>query len=142
MKNSGRKQPVKDNDFLVNVARSIGSTLGAVAAKVSRSPRASHRRRVGRKFDRKQDSASQSSRHTSAGTLKRSSKVAGRKRMNRKKSSKCLIHIEGAYTCDTSYRSHFGPPKSMPRWLDPRSISARATFATRKKQARRGCVSK
>ena len=40
MKHAKHKQSVKDNDFLASVARSIGSTLGAVAATVSRPPRA------------------------------------------------------------------------------------------------------
>jgi hypothetical protein len=61
MKNGGRKQPVKNNDFLANMARSIGSTLGAVAAKVSMSPRASQRRRGGRKLARKPKNRKKSS---------------------------------------------------------------------------------
>ena len=61
MKNSGRKQPVKNNDILANMARSIGSTLGAVAAKVSRSPRASQRRQGGRKLARKPKNRKKSS---------------------------------------------------------------------------------
>ena len=88
MKNGGRKQSVKDDDFLVSMARSIGSTLGAVAAGVSRSPRASRRRRGGRKLASKQDSVPQNSRRNPARALKRSNKAAGRKRENRKKSSK------------------------------------------------------
>jgi len=71
MKHTGHKQPAKDNDFLVGVARSIGSTLGAVAAKVSESPRASGPPRGGRKLAKEQDSALQSSRHTSVHILSR-----------------------------------------------------------------------
>jgi hypothetical protein len=46
MKNSGHKPVKKGADFLTVVARSIGSTLGAVAGKVSASSRSSSLRRT------------------------------------------------------------------------------------------------
>ncbi len=52
-----RKPVPKGDDFLTGVARSIGSTLGAVAAKVNPSPHKSHRRPAGRKRARKRRSA-------------------------------------------------------------------------------------
>jgi hypothetical protein len=42
MKINRRKPAATTQDLLITVARSIGSTLGAVAAKVSPWPRASH----------------------------------------------------------------------------------------------------
>ena len=45
MKITERKPVQKPEDLLTTVARSIGSTLGAVAAKVNATTRASRRRR-------------------------------------------------------------------------------------------------
>jgi hypothetical protein len=49
MTKKARKPAAKNNEFLVSVARSIGSTLGAVAAKVSSAPRAPRRPAARRK---------------------------------------------------------------------------------------------
>jgi hypothetical protein len=83
-----RKPAAKEDEFLVNVARSIGSTLGAVAAKVNPS---SHKRRprpVRRKRAPKQSSISRNHRRASATASKRSSPAATLKRRNRKWSGK------------------------------------------------------
>ncbi|MGA9304836.1 MAG: hypothetical protein WBW31_05455, partial [Candidatus Sulfotelmatobacter sp.] len=53
MKNIERKPAAKGEDLLTTVARSIGSTLGTVARKVSPSSRKSTRRRARREGPRK-----------------------------------------------------------------------------------------
>lgn len=88
MKITERKPAAKNDDFLTTVARSIGSTLGAVAAKVNRSPRATRRRPAGRKRTRKHHSVSRNSRRASASVSKRSNATARLSTRNRKKSSK------------------------------------------------------
>jgi hypothetical protein len=92
MKN-GRKSAAKDNDFLVSVAESIGSTLGAVAAKVSGTAREARRRPARRKPVAKRHSASSKSRRAPAKTataraLRRVKKVVGGRRTSRRKSSR------------------------------------------------------
>jgi hypothetical protein len=84
MNSTNHKTAAKSEDFLVTVARSIGSTLGAVAAKVSPSPRrpATHKR------VRNRHSVSTKTRRTSARISKSSAKAAGLKRKNPRKSSK------------------------------------------------------
>jgi hypothetical protein len=89
MKITERKPMQKAEDLLTTVARSIGSTLGAVAAKVNATTRPSRRRRTaGRTRTRKHASASRNSRRASAAVSKRSNKVARLIKKNRKKSSK------------------------------------------------------
>jgi predicted alpha/beta-hydrolase family hydrolase len=92
MKN-GRKSAAKDNDFLVSVAESIGSTLGAVAARVSGTAGAARRRPARRKPAAKRRSVSSKSRRASVKTasaraLRRVKKIVGGKRASRKKSSR------------------------------------------------------
>jgi hypothetical protein len=88
MKITERKPAQKDDDFLTAVARSIGSTLGAVAAKVNATTPPSRRHPAGRTRTRKNASVSHQSRCASASVLKRSSKVARLTKKNRKKSAK------------------------------------------------------
>jgi hypothetical protein len=88
MKTIERKTAAKDDDFLTTVARSIGSTLGAVAAKVNATTRPSRRRPSGRTRTRKHVSAVRKSRRASASISKRSHKVARLTKKNRKKSAK------------------------------------------------------
>jgi hypothetical protein len=84
-----RSRPAaKNKDFLVTVARSIGSTLGAVAAKVSPSSNKTHRRPAGRKRAAKHNLASKRQRRTLPGGSKRHARAASFKRKNRKKSAK------------------------------------------------------
>ena len=88
MKTTERKPATKDDDFLTTVARSIGSTLGAVVAKVDEVTRPAPRRRAGRTRTRKHASVSRRSRRTSASVSKRTNKVARLTKKNRKKSAK------------------------------------------------------
>ena len=88
MKITERKPVQKAEDLLTTVARSIGSTLGAVAAKVNVTTKPSRRRRSGRTRDRKHVSVSPSKRRASASISKRSNKVARLVKKNRKKSAK------------------------------------------------------
>jgi hypothetical protein len=88
MKIIERKPSAKNDDFLATIARSIGSTLGTVAAKVNGSTRAPHHRSAGRTRTRKRAFVSRTRRRTSASVLKRSTKAAGLARRNRKKSAK------------------------------------------------------
>jgi hypothetical protein len=92
MKN-GRKSAAKDNDFLVSVAESIGSTLGAVAARVSGTAGAARRRPARRKPAAKRRSITSNRRRASAKTasarvLRRAKKVVGGTRTSRKKVSR------------------------------------------------------
>jgi len=82
------RRSAKNEDFLVTVARSIGSTLGAVAAKVNPSPPKSHRRPAGSKGARKRHLASKSRPRTLPVASKRNSQAAGVKQRNRKKSAR------------------------------------------------------
>ena len=82
MKLKKRKPATKEEEFLLSVARSIGSTLGAVAAKVNPSSHKPRQRPVGRKR------VSRNRRRTSAGASKRSSPTATPNRRNRKRSGK------------------------------------------------------
>ena len=86
MKINRRKPAATTQDLLVTVARSIGSTLGAVAAKVSPSPRKSHRRLSRRKRTAKDNLGSKSHRRTSSRASTRNGHAA--KRRNRKQSAK------------------------------------------------------
>ena len=89
MTTAEHRTAAKDDDFLTTVARSIGSTLGAVAAKVNATTRPSRRRRpAGRTRTRKHVSASRHPRRASASVSKRSNKVARLTKKNRKKSAK------------------------------------------------------
>ncbi len=88
MNTTARKFAAKDDDFLTTVARSIGSTLGAVVAKVDEVTRPARRRPAGRTRTRKHASVSRGSRRTSASVSKRSNKVARLTKKNRKKSAK------------------------------------------------------
>ena len=88
MNTTARKSAAKNDDFLTTVARSIGSTLGAVAAKVDEVTRPARRRPAGRRRTRKHASVSHGSRRTSASVSKRTNKVARLTKKNRKKSAK------------------------------------------------------
>jgi hypothetical protein len=88
MKITKRKPVQKAEDLLTTVARSIGSTLGVVAAKVNATTHPSRRRRpAGRTRTRKHGSISRTSR-ASASVSKRSNKAARLTTKNRKKSPK------------------------------------------------------
>ena len=84
MKTNRRTSAAKSQDLLVTVARSIGATLGAMAAKVNPSPRKSRRRTTGGKASSKRNLASKSRQRTS----KRNGPAAGFKQRNQKKSAK------------------------------------------------------
>jgi hypothetical protein len=90
MKITERKTAAKHDDFLTSVARSIGSTLGAVAAKVDRATRPARRRpSTGRKRARKPGSVSRVTRRVSASAASKRSHAAARlTTRKRKKSSK------------------------------------------------------
>ncbi|MGA7842677.1 MAG: hypothetical protein WCA34_17280 [Candidatus Acidiferrales bacterium] len=88
MKTMERKTAATDDDFLTTVARSIGSTLGHVAAKVNATTHPSRRRTAGRARTRKHVSASHSKRRVSASVSKRSNKVARVTTKRHKKSAK------------------------------------------------------
>jgi hypothetical protein len=88
MKINRRTSAAKNQDLLVTVARSIGSTLGAVAAKVNPSPRKSPRRPTGGKGAHKRNLASKSRQRTLPRASKRNGQAAGFKQRNRKKSAK------------------------------------------------------
>ena len=85
MKITERKTTAKNDDFLTTVARSIGSTLGAVVAKVDEATRPARRRPAGRKLARRRSSASRTVRRASAS--KRSVPTARVAAKKRKKSS-------------------------------------------------------
>jgi hypothetical protein len=87
MKITKRKPVQKAEDLLTTVARSIGSTLGVVAAKVNATTHPSRRRPAGRTRTRKHGSISRTSR-ASASVSKRSNKAARLTTKNRKKSPK------------------------------------------------------
>jgi hypothetical protein len=82
MNTTVKKAATKGDDFLSTVARSIGSTLGAVAAKVNGSPRSARRRPATRKRARAQNSASRNRRRATAAISRKASKRAGSKRRN------------------------------------------------------------
>jgi hypothetical protein len=89
MKITERKPVQKAEDLLTTVARSIGSTLGAVAAKVNATTHPSRRRRTtGRTRTRKHVSVSRKIRRASATVSKRINKAARLTKKNRKKSAK------------------------------------------------------
>jgi hypothetical protein len=88
MKTTARKHAAKNDDFLTTVARSIGSTLGAVAAKVDEATHPTRRRRTSQKRARKHASAARTSRRASASASKRTNATARLTRKNRKKSSR------------------------------------------------------
>ena len=73
----------KQEDILTSVARSIGSTLGTVAAKVNAVSKPSRRKAATRK---RRPRAKAAKKTGSAKKSKRSTKAAGRKRAARKKS--------------------------------------------------------
>jgi hypothetical protein len=87
MKITERKTTAKNDDFLTTVARSIGSTLGAVVAKVDEATRPARRRPAGRKLARRRSSASRTVRRGSASASKRSVPTARVAAKKRKKSS-------------------------------------------------------
>jgi hypothetical protein len=88
MKITERKPAAKADDFLTTVARSIGSTLGTVAAKVDEVTHPARRRNAGGKRARKHVSVFRTGRRASAPASKRSNATARLRRKNRKKSSK------------------------------------------------------
>jgi hypothetical protein len=90
MKITDRKTAAKHDDFLTSVARSIGSTLGAVAAKVDEATRPARRRPAGHKRARKHGSVSRATRRLSASAAaKRRGRTAARPTTRkRRKSSK------------------------------------------------------
>ncbi len=88
MKTMERKTAATDDDFLTTVARSIGSTLGHVAAKVNATTRPSRRRPSRRTRARKHVSVSGNTRRVPASVSKRSNKVARLSKKNRRKSAK------------------------------------------------------
>jgi hypothetical protein len=90
MKITERKTAAKHDDFLTSVARSIGSTLGAVAAKVDEATRPARRRPTSRKRARKHASGTRATRRLSASAAaKRRSHTAARlTTRKRRKSSK------------------------------------------------------
>jgi hypothetical protein len=88
MKTTERKPAAKDDDFLTTVARSIGFTLGTVAAKVNGATRPARRRPAVRKRTRQHGPVSRASRRASASPLKRSNATKRLAARNRKKSSK------------------------------------------------------
>jgi hypothetical protein len=88
MKTNRRTSAAKNQDFLVTVARSIGSTLGAVAAKVNPSPRKSSRRPAGGKAGSKRNLVAKGRKRTLTGASKRNGQATGFKQRNRKKSTK------------------------------------------------------
>jgi hypothetical protein len=88
MKVTERKPAAKDDDFLTTVARSIGSTLGAVVAKVDEATRPARRRPASRKRARKHSSDSRTTRRASASVSKRSHAAARLNTKKRKKSAK------------------------------------------------------
>lgn len=88
MKINRRTSAAKNQDFLVTVARSIGSTLGAVAAKVNPSPRKSRRRPAGGKAGSKRNLVPKGRKRTLTRASKRNGQAAGFKQRNRKKSAK------------------------------------------------------
>ena len=87
MKINRHRPAATTQDLLVTVARSIGSTLGAVAAKVSAPRRKSHRRPSQTRAAR-HHLASKSHRRASSRSSKRRGQATGFKRRNRKKSAK------------------------------------------------------
>ncbi len=89
MKNTERKPAAKEDDFLTTVARSIGSTLGSVVAKVDEATRPARRRPASRKRARKHGSVSRTTRRASASAAsKRSRAVARLSTKKRRKSAK------------------------------------------------------
>jgi hypothetical protein len=73
----------KEEDILTSVARSIGSTLGTVAAKVNAVSKPSRRKAASRK---RRPRAKAAKRKQPAKKSKRAAKAKGRKRATRKKS--------------------------------------------------------
>ena len=88
MKITERKPAAKGEDLLTTVARSIGSTLGTVARKVSPSSRKSTRRRAKRKGPRKPGTGSLNHRQSVSKGSKRRGYPAAINRRKRKKSAK------------------------------------------------------
>ena len=78
MKTTERKHVAKHDDFLTTVARSIGSTLGAVAAKVDEATRPARRRPAGGKRVRKHSPVSRATRRVSATAASKRSHAAAR----------------------------------------------------------------
>ncbi len=87
MTSAVHKSAAKGEAFLISVAESIGSTLGAVAAKVNPSPRKPRRRSTARRAAKKHGSAIRKARRVSAATSTRKGR-AGVKPRSRKKSAK------------------------------------------------------
>ena len=106
MTTTERKPAVKDDDFLTTVARSIGSTLGAVVAKVDEATRPSRpRRSAGRKRARKHASVSRAS---FACFIRFSFEATQRSGAPYPKESKEVFQVANAYQgrihmCDSSH---------------------------------------
>ena len=89
MKITERKPAAKADDFLTTVARSIGSTLGTVAAKVDEVTHPARRRNAEGKRARKHASVSRTGRRASApsfasgATQRRASAEKNRKKSSR-----------------------------------------------------------
>jgi hypothetical protein len=88
MKNTERKTTAKNEDFLTTVARSIGSTLGSVVAKVDEVTRPAPRRKAGRKLAHRRSTASRTIRRAHTPASKRRIARTRTAAKNRKKSSK------------------------------------------------------
>jgi hypothetical protein len=88
MKTTERKTAAKHDDFLTTVARSIGSTLGSVVAKVDKATHPARRRPASRKRTRKHSPAARVTRRASASVSKRSHATARLSTKKRKKSAK------------------------------------------------------
>jgi hypothetical protein len=92
MATTGHKASSEGSDFLIDVARSIGSTLGSVAAKVNRVTAGSHPRRKRAKAPRKRSAtvraARSGRRRTAAGASKTARKTGRHARRNQKRNQK------------------------------------------------------
>jgi hypothetical protein len=87
MKNTERKPAAKEDDFLTTVARSIGSTLGSVVAKVDEATRPERRRPASRKRPRKHGSVSRTTRRASGSAASKRSHAAARLTTKKRKKS-------------------------------------------------------
>jgi hypothetical protein len=76
MATTGHKTSAESGDFLIDVARSIGSTLGTVAAKVNRITAAAHPRRKRNKAPRKMSATARAARSARRRTAARASKTS------------------------------------------------------------------
>jgi len=93
MTTTGRKASAEGSDFLIEVARSIGSTLGTVAAKVNSvtsaaRPRPKRRINAPRKKSATVRAARSASRRTAARVSKTARKPRRHPRRNQKRNQK------------------------------------------------------